>query len=346
MEITSLKLVGAFGSPYSRKMRAVLRFRRIPFRWIMRGSSEDVGIPEVPVALIPVIVFPGENGRADEAMIDSTFQIRRLEKMFPARSIIPDDPAIAFLDALLEDYADEWLTKPMFHYRWKYAADIHKASHVLALDRNPLMSRDTLASMSSYIAKRQIERLRVVGSNDVTTPVIEASYRRLLGLLDSHLVAGRRFLMGARPGASDFGLFGQLSQLAHFDPTPAAIASAETPRVVSWVSHLDDLSSNEIENVPWPSREEAAIALRPFFIEVGRVYAPFLIANARALASGATEVRCEIDGLPWVQQPFPYQGKCLKWLREAREALSTADRKFADGALESTGADRIFGKLD
>ena len=340
--MTTLKLVGGFGSPYSRKMRAVLRFRRIPFTWIGRGSPDNVGIPEVPVALIPVLVFPGEGGRADEAMIDSTFQIKRLEKMFAARSIIPDDPAIAFLDALLEDYADEWLTKPMFHYRWKYAADIHKASHVLALDRNPIMSREILAKMSSYIAERQIERLRVVGSNEVTTPVIEASYRRLLGLLDSHLVSGHRFLMGARPGASDFAFFGQLSQLAHFDPTPAAIAAAETPRVVSWVSHLDDLSSLDVENVPWPSREDAVEVLRPFFVEVGRVYAPFLIANARALANGASEVRCEIDGLPWVQQPFPYQGKCLKWMRDSRAALSPADRAFVDSALKATGADAIF----
>jgi glutathione S-transferase len=340
--MTTLKLIGGYASPYSRKMRAVLRFRRIPFRWIMRGSSDDVGIPEVPVALIPVIVFPGEDGRADEAMIDSTFQIKRLEKMFAPRSIIPDDPAIAFLDAMLEDYADEWLTKPMFHYRWKYAPDIHKASHVLALDRDPLMSRETLEKMSGYIAERQIERLRVVGSNEVTTPVIEGSYRRLLALVDSHLVGGHRFLMGARPGASDFGLFGQLSQLAHFDPTPAAIAAAENPRVVSWVSHLDDLSWLDVDNVPWPSREDAVAALRPFFVEVGRVYAPFLIANARALASGSSEVRCEIDGLPWVQQPFPYQGKCLKWLREARGALSADDRKFVDTALESTGADAIF----
>ena len=338
--MTPLKLVGGFGSPYSRKMRAVMRFRRIPFIWIMRGSAEDVDIPSVPVALIPVIVFPDEG--AGEAMIDSTFQIRRLEKLFPSRSIIPPDPALAFLDALLEDYADEWLTKPMFHYRWKYAADIDKASHVLALDRDPCMSRERLAKASRFFADRQIERLRVVGSNDVTTPVIEASYRRLLGLLDSQLVAGNRFLMGARPGASDFGFFGQLSQLAHFDPTPAAIAAAETPRVVSWVSQLDDLSSLDVEDARWLTREAAVAAIRPFLIEIGRVYAPFLLANARALASRASEVRCEIDGRAWVQQPFPYQGKCLKWLREARQALIAADREFVDAALEATGADTIF----
>src|SRR6059058_2410376 len=109
-----LKLAGGFGSPYSRKMRAVLRFRRIPFRWIMRGSTADVGIPPVPVALIPVLVFPGETGAYDDAMIDSTFQIRRLETMFNERSIVPADPAIAFLQELIEDYADEWLTKAMF----------------------------------------------------------------------------------------------------------------------------------------------------------------------------------------------------------------------------------------
>ncbi len=65
-----LKLVGGYGSPYSRKMRAVLRCRRIPFRWNTGGSVEDAGIPPVAVALIPVLVLPGENGAVDESMIE------------------------------------------------------------------------------------------------------------------------------------------------------------------------------------------------------------------------------------------------------------------------------------
>jgi glutathione S-transferase len=272
---TPLKLVGGFGSPYSRKMRAVLRFRRIPFRWIMRGSASDVGIPPVPVALIPVLVFPGEDGVPDQAMIDSTFQIRPLETIFTERSIIPPDSALAFLHELVEDYADEWLTKPMFHFRWKYAADIHKASHVLALDRDPHLSAEQLAKASRLFADRQISRLSVVGSNDVTTPVIEDSYRRLLRLLDLHLEAGNMFLMGKRPGVGDFGLFGQLSQLVHFDPTPGAIAATETPRVVSWVSHMDDLSSLEVSDDGWNSRATISATIRGFLTEIGHVYAPF-----------------------------------------------------------------------
>jgi len=337
-----LKLVGAFGSPYSRKMRAVLRYRRIPFTWIIRGSKDDVAIPAVPVALIPVIVFTGESGKADEAMVDSTFQIKRLEKEFTERSLVPRDPALAFLQELIEDYGDEWLTKPMFHYRWNYAPDIHKASHLLPLDRNFNLSAEELQKFSRFIAERQIGRIGVVGSNDVTKPVIEDSYRRLLGLLDAHLVAGHRFLMGARPGVGDFGLFGQLTQLTQFDPTPAAIAVTEAPRVASWVSNLEDQHSLEVDESGWMNREQAGNALRGFFVEIGRVYAPFLLANARALRARAEKVECEIDGRPWVQQPFPYQGKCLGWLREARSALGESDRKFVDSLLDGTGTDRIF----
>ena len=78
-----LKIVGAPGSPYSRKLRAVLRYRRIPHHWVVRGSRADLDTPKTPVALMPVLVFPGQGGSPDEAFIDSTPLIRRLEKSEP-----------------------------------------------------------------------------------------------------------------------------------------------------------------------------------------------------------------------------------------------------------------------
>jgi glutathione S-transferase len=337
--VTEIKLVGAYASPYSRKMRAVLRYRRIPFRWILRGSADDVDVPSVPVALIPVLVLPGPEG--DAAMIDSTFQVRRLETLVTERAVVPPDPALAFLDALVEDYADEWLTKAMFHYRWAFAPDAAKASRVIPCDQQLELPEDQLARGGDAFAARQIGRLAVVGSNPTTAPVIEASYRRLLAVLDAQL-RQQPFVFGARPSAGDFGLFGQLSQLAAFDPTSAAIAAETAPRVIAWVNRVDDLSWLAVDEAGWHDRAAARASIRPLLAEIGRVYAPFLVANAAALAARAEQVECRIDGARWVQTPFPYQGKCLRWLREQHAVLAGADRAFADDVLAGTGCDALF----
>ena len=75
---------------------------------------------------------------------------------------------------------------------------------------------------------------------------------------------------------------------------------------------------------------------------MGRVHAPFLLANASALQSGAERVECTIDGKPWVQKPFPYQGKCLGWLRADYEALDPEDRTAVDALLAGTGCEALL----
>src|SRR5262245_42013319 len=162
-----LRLRGAPGSPYTRKMLALLRYRRIPYRFIVRGSREDRGLPEAKVSLLPTFFLPGADGR-DEAVVDSTPLIRRFEREFSGRAAVPPSPALAFLDALLEDYADEWLTRPMFHYRWAYAPDIAKASAILPLWSNVSLESETWREHGRAFAARQIGRLGVVGSNEVT----------------------------------------------------------------------------------------------------------------------------------------------------------------------------------
>ena len=340
MSSSPLRLVGAPGSPYTRKMRALLRYRRIPFHFVVRNSRDDRNVPEVPVALIPVLVFPGEGGGDPTAMVDSTFQIERLERLTRERSVVPTDPALVFLDKLVEDYADEWLTKCMFHYRWAFDADIAKAGSVLPRWGRIDAPDELIEKLSRVFVERQVGRLGVVGSNPTTAPLIEESYRRFLELFEAHL-GGSPFLLGARPGASDFGIYGQLTQLVGFDPTPAAIAQ-DFPRVLAWMDLLEDLSGLERDDADWTARDALPPSLRSLLGEIGRVYAPFLLGNADALARGAEQVDCIIDGRKWTQKPFPYQGKCLGWLRERRAALSAGDRAFVDATLEGTGCETLF----
>ena len=55
-----------------------------------------------------------------------------MENLFKERSVVPKSGALKFLDYLLEDFADEWLTKATFHYRWTYDKDIKKAGSTLS----------------------------------------------------------------------------------------------------------------------------------------------------------------------------------------------------------------------
>ena len=143
------KILGAPGSPYSRKLRSVLRYRRIPFIWANRNSKEDTNTPSVPVNLLPVLVVPGESGDYSVAKIDSTPIIRFLEQQHSGRSVIPHDPAMVFIDYLIEDYADEWLTKAMFHFRWAHQRNVDFAGSIL-----PRWTMNHLSDESFVILKK------------------------------------------------------------------------------------------------------------------------------------------------------------------------------------------------
>ena len=339
---TPIRLVGATASPYTQKMLALLRYRRLPYAVIWGEPTavcEKLGVVPPKPALLPTILFEGEEGIA--AVCDSTPIIRRLEESYHGRSVLPDDPALAFIDYLIEDFADEWGTKYMFHYRWYFEADADKAGSVLPLALDTALSAEKLKAAKEFFAQRQIGRLFVVGSSDTTAPVIDASYRRFLSAMERHL-ANQPFMLGHRPAAGDFGLHGQLTQLVGFDPTPRAIAHELSPRTIAWVDRGYDLSGIEPSDADWVRLEQQPESLRGLMEEIGRVYVPAQLANARAAQAGEKDWQCEIDGAVWAQRTFPYQVKCLHWTREYYGALGSDDRARIDGFLDGTGIEAML----
>ena len=340
-QMARLELTGAPGSPYTRKMLGVLRYRHIPHAVYWGNGSIPEGYPAPKVRLLPTFFFPDGDDGALVPVTDSTPIIRRLERDVSGRSVIPGDPVLLFINDLIEDYADEWLTKAMFHFRWAHEDDWKNAGPLLVYWGMNTASPDMADQIAAQFTKRQIDRLYVVGSNEITAETIESSYARLIGILD-RLIARKGFVLGARPSSADFALFGQLTQLTVVEPTSAAITRNVSQRVRAWVDLMEDLSGVLPKEDDWFSAEEAQAALSPLLAEIGRTYAPAMIANAKAVMAGEETFETEIDGRPWTQPAFKYQAKCLQWLREDHAALTDNERGAVDAMLAETGCDQLF----
>lgn len=340
--LNPIPIGGVPASPYTRKMISLMRYRRISYviEW---GDPRDLirrfGVEEPKPVLLPVMIF--EVDGKHKAVTDSTPIIRHLEIEFSPRSVIPSDPKLAFLNYVLEDFGDEWVTKYMFHYRWYFKDDIEKAGTILPLLHGISLDDDSHAAFKKHISDLQISRLGVVGSNELTAPIIEASYKRFLGQFD-HSLSKHPFLFGNRPSSADFALFGQLSALIGFDPTSRALAHEISPRVVAWQDLMEDLSGLKPNESDWINFKDAEQNLLSLFQEVGKVYLPALLANSRAINQEEKTWTAEIDGAKWEQRSFPYQAKCLKWINHEFQKLNESDQKHIKEFLIKTGCGEMI----
>ena len=343
--LNPIPIVGNPASPYTRKMLALMRYRRIPYavEWgDPRALIKKMGLEEPKPILLPVLVFniDGKN----KAITVSTPIIRHLENEFSVRRVIPSDPKLNFLNYVLEDFGDEWVTKYMFHYRWHFEDDIEKAGTVLPLMHDVSLENKSHLEFKKYFSELQTSRLWVVGSNNKTAPIIEESYKRFLNQLETCLSINP-FLFGKRPSSSDYAIYGQLTQLIGFDPTSSAIAHNISPRAISWIDQMEDLSGLNVHEEDWITFEQAERNLSNIFEEIGKVYMPALLANSNAINQNEKTWTANIDGAEWNQKSFPYQAKCLQWINNEFEVLGNDDQEDILNFLRNTGcSDLILGR--
>ena len=341
-----IKVFGAPASPYTQKMISILRYRHIAYEVFMGDVpgrlSRLEGIEPPKPILLPTLLLEDESGKL-KATTDTTPIIRRFENEYPDRKLLPEDPALSFINYLLEDFGDEWVTKYMMHYRWYFDKDADNASTILPLsDLAVNMPDEILKDAKKYVHDRQTGRLWVVGSNDTTADLIDSSYKRFLKLMDDHLSISK-FLFGEKPSSADFAIYGQLTQLIGFDPSSREIAYDTALRLVSWQDVMADLSGHDVDSSHWTSLEESPTSLKEIMKEFGRMYVPALLANANAIMQGEETWETEIDGSVWKQRAFPYQAKCLKWIKEEFDALNENDQSRVKTFLDGTGCEILLG---
>ena len=313
-------------SPYSVKVRSYFRYKQLPHEWIIRNPTvEDEFQRYAKLPLIPLVVTPDGRG-----MQDSTPIIEQFEVLHPEPSVQPTDPTLAFLSALIEEYADEWGNKPMFHYRWFYEPDQDSAGERLARSMMPGLAEQDVANGAAMIKGRMIPRLSFVGSSAQTKDQIEGSFKNQLAILNRHL-ASRTYLFGARPALADFGLYAQLYQCST-DPTPAALIRASAPHVVKWIQEmLGPRAEGEFES--W---QTLAPTLMPLLREeVAAIFFPWSAANAKALAAGEKQFSVDIGGKPFSQETQKYHAKSLAALKE--RYAQVADKSKLDPILKEAG---------
>ena len=107
-------------------------------------------------------------------------------------------------------------------------------------------------------------------------------------------VANEKFLFGSRPSIADFALYGQLVTLMH-DLTPGTIMRAIAPRTIAWLMRLADTSGVD---GAWIEYHALPKAVEELLIIAGKVYLPYLRANAKAIetSSSLTQTIINIRG--------------------------------------------------
>jgi glutathione S-transferase len=320
------RIFGAEMSPYSVKVRSYFRYKAIPHQWVLRNAASLAEYEKyAKMPIIPLVVTPDGTG-----IQDSTPIIDRLEKLYPAPSIHPDDGVANFISTLIEEFGDEWGNKWMFHYRWARDVDQISSAGRIARMRGPDASEDKHAGFASQVRARMVDRVWFVGSNAVTAPQIEAGFINMLGLLDAHLAA-RPYLFGGRPAFGDFGLWGQIYEM-WTDPTAGAIIGGGAPHVLDWVQRM-----------LWPKAEgdfEAWSALQPTLMpiltgHVGKQFMPWTCANEKALAEAREEFTVTLGGNNWTQKPQKYHARSLGMLRA--KYAEVADKRDLDLVLAAVG---------
>ncbi|MBO6702239.1 MAG: glutathione S-transferase family protein [Pseudomonadales bacterium] len=336
------KVVGSLASPFSVKMRAIFRYRRIPHIWYLNRGAMAEATAHVRPPIIPKVRFPDDP--EGEWRVDSSPMAYMLEERHTARSIIPDDPVQAVLSHLLEDFGDEWGTKMMFHYRWQdkdQGGDRDRVGWWMSYPGMGPTTDEALAQRTKEFYEWQIPLWPVAGIEPGNVSLIEEMYREILEAFED-VLREQEFLFGSRPSLGDFGLYGQLYQ-CWLNDASRDVMNERCMRLPGWLAIMDDAGGVEGE---WlDPKAPLNKGVQRLLWLAGEVYLPYLDATQRAIEAGDERLVFEGLGLRHEQNPMKYHAKCLDVIREKVASLTTLEQSRLRKKLTGTNAWQYISPL-
>ena len=316
------QLFGIDVSPYSVKVRALLRYKNLPYEWLIRNKDNEPAFREkAKLPIIPLLITP-----TGDSLQDSTPIMDFLEQAHPSPNAQLADPALNFLAYALEEAADEWLIKAMFHYRWNYEADRIDASRRIAIaslgpDQDP-------TAYAEKIGAFLMTRREPLGCTSDNAEAIEAQLDETALRLDQHL-GEHRFIFGEAISFADFGLACIFYELLS-DPTPRA-RLAKLKNIHRWVDSVMAGADGHVGDVtPWPKLAPTLTPLLDHLLL--HTYLPWARANAASSTTNET-FTTHIQGHEFTQSAQKYPAKSWQVLVQRWQALSNEERASANSHL-------------
>jgi len=298
-------IYGSEYSPFSVKVRSYFRYKQIAHEWRPRTTENMAHFMEhAKLPLVPLVI--GSDGTT---LQDSTPIMETMEANFPENSLNPPTQELAFVSSMIEEYADEWVNKPMFHYRWWRDVDQIHMANALAETMSPKATEEERETLAAQIRKRMVPRLSFVGSSEENKTTIENSLDQLLTLLETHLL-NRSYIFGGRPAFADFGLSGQLYGCTQ-QPTSLKIME-KYPSVMQWLGRMQH-PQNEGD---WEGWGDVSATLNPILkTQLSDLYLPWATANNAALVQGHAKFTVPLNGADFTQNTVKYAGRSFQALK-------------------------------
>jgi len=275
-----ITLYGVKISMFTGKVRSYLIKQGIIFNEVAPVSDhfQSAVIPQLGRRIIPVIET------SDGTLVQDTSDIIDYleDRGLAMQSAYPTDPFEKLLSLILELFGDEGLMRPAMHYRWNFANRTDGfITHGFGGWQGPDADEE-----AKKLVKKTMEKysgfLPAIGVTPDSIPNIEASYDKLLDILEAHFVRVPYFF-GAAPTIGDYGMICSLYAHLGRDPVPASLMKNHAPNLYRWTERMNAPHPDYSDMPYYEPSDDIPQTLAPLFKYIADYFLPELQMNVELM---------------------------------------------------------------